>query len=408
MSKSIEPTAARKSVDRPKKPPGFPLGPHPSGKWQKKVDGKIEFFGRWGKVVNGTMKRIPGDGIKEALAEYQAFLINGKKTPKSDDGFTVKDLGNEFLNVKLLRLQSAEINGRTFAEYKQISERLVDRFGSRIVTELQPRDFDLFRAELAKRCGPSRLTKEIVIVKMIFKFAYDSGSIDKPVRYGQGFARPTKATLRKHRAQQPKKLFTAQQVRTLIDAAGVPLRAMVLLGINCGFGNSDVATLPMSAVDLDGGWITFPRPKTGVARRAKLWPETVEALRTAIESRPTPRDKADASLYFLTKQGHAWVRSREGGVQVDAVCQEFSKLQTAAGVKTAGSGFYAIRHTFRTIADATKDFPACRMIMGHTDGGIDDFYVEGIDDARLIAVSEYVRAWLPVSSPRGEKEGGAE
>jgi hypothetical protein len=48
---------------------------------------------------------------------------------------------------------------------------------------------------------------------------------------------------------------------------------------------------PLSALNLDGGWINFPRPKTGVARRAKLWPETVEALKAAIAVRPAPRDE---------------------------------------------------------------------------------------------------------------------
>ena len=37
----------------------------------------------------------------------------------------------------------------------------------------------------------------------------------------------------------------------MIDAAGVQLQAMIFLGINCGFGNADCGTLPLSAVDLD-------------------------------------------------------------------------------------------------------------------------------------------------------------
>ena len=46
-------------------------------------------------------------------------------------------------------------------------------------------------------------------------------------------------------------------------------------GVNCGFGNGDCASLPLSAVNLDAGWIDFPRPKTGINRRCPLWPETV-------------------------------------------------------------------------------------------------------------------------------------
>ena len=50
-------------------------------------------------------------------------------------------------------------------------------------------------------------------------------------------------------------------------AVNPTLRAMILLGVNCGFNNKDCADLPLKALDLDGGWINFPRPKTGIPRR---------------------------------------------------------------------------------------------------------------------------------------------
>lgn len=42
-------------------------------------------------------------------------------------------------------------------------------------------------------------------------------------------------------------MFEAAELRRIIAAAKQPLGAMVLVGINCGFGNSDCATLPKSA-----------------------------------------------------------------------------------------------------------------------------------------------------------------
>jgi hypothetical protein len=44
------------------------------------------------------------------------------------------------------------------------------------------------------------------------------------------------------------------------------LKAMILLGINCGYGNADCGTLPLSALDLKNGWINYHRPKTGIVR----------------------------------------------------------------------------------------------------------------------------------------------
>jgi hypothetical protein len=40
----------------------------------------------------------------------------------------------------------------------------------------------------------------------------------------------------------------------------------MLLAINAGMGNNDVAQMPIGALDLAGGWRNYPRPKTGVRR----------------------------------------------------------------------------------------------------------------------------------------------
>jgi integrase len=155
---------------------------------------------------------------------------------------------------------------------------------------------------------------------------------------------------------------------------------------------------------LDNGWIDYARPKTGIDRRCPLWPETVDALRAAIAERPEPKDQADAELVFVTKYGKRWVRERvtkdkDGAiancVRIDGVALQFGKQMRSLSINgRRGLGFYSLRHSFRTVADATKDFPAIRLIMGHADGSIDDVYREHIENERLIAATEHVRQWL--------------
>ena len=86
------------------------------------------------------------------------------------------------------------------------------------------------------------------------------------------------------------------------------MRATVLLGINCGFGNNDCATLTFKNLDLEGGWHSHPRPKTSVPRRCPLWSETVGAIRDWLKVRPKPRDPAHADLVFLTSKGLPFIR----------------------------------------------------------------------------------------------------
>src|SRR5438105_9763333 len=88
---------SRKAADRPGKPyPDFPLSPHASGAWQKKIRGKIHYFGRWGKVVNGKLEQLPGDEWwKPALELYQEQkddLFAGRTPRVKGDGLTVAAL----------------------------------------------------------------------------------------------------------------------------------------------------------------------------------------------------------------------------------------------------------------------------------------------------------------------------
>jgi integrase len=166
---------------------------------------------------------------------------------------------------------------------------------------------------------------------------------------------------------------------------------MILLGINCGFGNADCGKLPLSAVDLDKGIIDFPRPKTGIARRCPLWPETVAAIRAALAIRPRPKTKEVAPLVFVTKYGRSWARTDPNSPMTRIMIE----LATALGITgRKGLGFYTLRHTFRTIADESKDQPAVDFIMGHVDASMAGHYRERIDDSRLLAVVEHVRSWL--------------
>ena len=386
---------SRKAAERPKKPyPEFPLTPHPSGAWQKKIRGKIHYFGRWAKRVNGKLVRVEGDGWEEALELYkaQADDLHAGRTPRvKGDGLTVADLCNRFLTAKQHQREAGEITARTFDEYKATTDRLVSTFGkARLVDDLAGDDFEALRDAMAKQWGPVRLGNEIQKVRTVFKYGFEAGLIEKPIRYGPQFKKPSASVLRRHRAKNGERMLEADELRTLIAAAPVQLKAMLLLGVNAGFGNHDIAMLPLSSLDLDAGWVNYPRPKTGIARRCPLWPETVAALREAIAARSEPRQEEARSLVFVTTRGRPWL-SRGIANPVSVTARDLLK---AVGIHHEGIGFYTLRHVFRTVADAARDPVAIDLIMGHCDPSMGGHYRERIDDSRLVAVVEHVRAWL--------------
>lgn len=79
----------------------------------------------------------------------------------------------------------------------------------------------------------------------------------------------------------------------------------------------------------------------------------------------------------------------------DYVSSQFRALLKKLGLNRKGATFYALRHTFRTVADETLDFPAVRLVMGHSDNNVmDETYRHNIGDERLKAVAEHVHSWL--------------
>jgi integrase len=374
-------TPRKKKTVKPAKPyADFPLFPHATKRWAKKIKGRMVYFGPWSDP-------------DAALAKYQEQrddLYAGRTPRVQGDGLTIRDLVNRFLNAKRRLKDAGEIAWRTFEEHKRVGLLLAKFFGvTRLVTDLAVDDFERLRAALAETRGPKTLANEIQRIRTVFKYGYDAGLVDHPMRYGQGFDKPSRRTLRLARAAKGPMMFEAEEIRRMLGAAGVQLKAMILLGINCGFGNGDCGGLRLHHLDLAGGWVNYPRPKTGIQRRCALWPETVAAIRDALAKRPAPKEGTATDLVFVTQKGHAWAKE----TAENPVSKETRKLLDAIGVNGARN-FYALRHTFETIGGEARDQVAVNHIMGHSDGSMAATYRERISDERLRAVAEHVRQWL--------------
>ena len=404
----------KSSTQKPAKPyHDFPLFPHATGRWAKKIHGKLRYFGPWGDW-------------KAALDEYQrqaGDLHAGLPPTPKTTRLTIRELVNHFLSAKRLKVESGAMRPTMFVSYSRTCEDLVAAFGNREVEGLRPADFSLLMSQLyAKGWGAVSIANAVQRVRTVFRYAGpdQAGLISRAVSYGPDFRRPERRVLRIARANAGPRMFEATDLQTILaDSPTAAMRAMILLGINCGFGNHDVSTLPLSALKLDAGWVAHHRPKTGIPRRCPLWPETVAALREVIAHRTQPADPADADLVFITRLGRPWhgddlqqaaFEATKPGeqpklVQYDPV-GEMSKLLRRLNLHRRGVGFYALRHTFETIAGGTPDQAAqvaVDAIMGHDRGDMASAYRERIDDSRLRAVADHVHGWLFAGSPDGRQ-----
>lgn len=377
---TASPSRGKPDKMKPERPDGSPLFWHAAGGWAKKIRGKLHYFGRVSHA--------------DALAVYEQEKndLHAGRAPRAEQAaeqLTVRLLCAKFLAWKLHLKDAGELSPHTLSKYSDACKLLMNVLGrGRLVSDLRPDDFEKLRKRMARTWGPVRIGNFVNAIRTVFNYGVKNGLM-APIVYGEGFRRPSKKTLREHRQSKGLKMFEAAELRGMLDKARQPLRAMLLLGINCGFGNSDVGNLPQSALDLAGGWVTYPRPKTAIERRIPLWPETVEALREWSCERPEARKPEHAGLVFITAKGGCWARQ-----ELDSpVSKETAKLLKACGLN-GHRGFYCLRHTFQTIGDNAGDFIAVRKIMGHATDDIGDVYRERVPDDRLQRVTDHVRGWL--------------
>ncbi|MEZ6102734.1 MAG: tyrosine-type recombinase/integrase [Pirellulaceae bacterium] len=376
-------SASASGKEKPEKPSkNFPLHAHASGQWAAKIKGQRRYFGPWDD---------PQAALKRYLEERDDLLAGRKPRPRTPDGLTIEALCNQFLDFKYQLVVAGELSRRHHDDLRRAGEAVVTEFGrGRMVEDLRPDDFASLRAKMAKRWGVSSLKRELANIKQAFNWAYKNDLIDRPVKFGTSFSAPSQKAQRAARAEASR-MIEAHEIRTINDAATLSLRAMVLLAVNCGYGNSDIAHLEFRHLDLNSGWATFPRRKTGVARRAKLWPEAIAAVEAVTADRKAPRDAEHKQIVFLTKRRQPWVAV---GNRANPISAEFRKIVEKLGIYRRGLSFYSLRHVFRTIGDESLDQPAVNYVMGHVDTTMAGVYRQRISDERLERVADHVHAWL--------------
>lgn len=258
---------AKKERTKPNKPyPSFSLTAHPNGQWCKKIRGQVRLFGVWSDAEAAL------DGYFAEAADLHAGRLPRRVTA---DGVTIKEACNAYLGWQSAKLDAAEIGPRWFEDCRGVLQDFTKHIGiGGLLEDIRAQELQRYRARLARLLGVHALSRRITVIKAMFKYAYETELIDRPMKMGYAFQKLSAAQRRRarHRAETEngKRLFKRAEVLRILDASEDYLKPAVLLGINGGFGNTDCATLPKSVVDLPDHLISYSRPKTGAQRVVPL------------------------------------------------------------------------------------------------------------------------------------------
>lgn len=193
---------------------------------------------------------------------------------------------------------------------------------------------------------------------------------------GDGLVKPFEAlhskryTFRAVRSE-PVKSLTVDEVKEVLDTAKGIMRLHIMLMLNCGFLQRDIATLKIS--QYKDGRIVRRRSKTDHKGTREvtwtLWPETVALLEQYKQT--------SGEHLLLTSNGTVWADSKK-----DAIASIYNKLDTGIALKrfrqTSGNAI------FKQFGKHVYDH-----FMGHGQGVVDRGYLE-----REQAELDKAVAWL--------------
>ena len=256
-----------------------------------------------------------------------------------------------------------------------------------------------YRLSLAEKTSIGVITANCYIlhVRMLLKWAEEVHGL-QTVRLGciKMFSANRKAKAG-HGQKQHRDAMDWDELEKLFRVADGVDTSLLLLGVNCGFGNMDIGTLKLADVDLDKATVTHCRSKTGVMRQLKLWPQTVSVLRQYLKyHRGTPAEPQFADRFFIGTRGRplCWERTDSDGKfrRSDAIKNRFVRLYKKARLKRPyGRGYYALRHFFATqIGICSHDLREVQSVLGHKNISM-QFHYRSDQKEKAIAAQKHIQ-----------------
>jgi integrase len=193
--------------------------------------------------------------------------------------------------------------------------------------------------------------------------------------------------------------FSDDEVKKLLaacDGFSGRTKLYLLLGLNCGTLQNDIAELEDGEVNLDAGTLTRPRSKTpdGPTVTYKLWPETAELLRKYKAKAKVPGERG-GNLFLLTERGVPLVKYwLEDGKQrrYDVIQSAWSRLMERVDFHKP---FKVLRKTASTkLGDHSLFKFYAGYFLGHSPRSVDEKSYVKPSDREFFEACDWLRTAL--------------
>jgi integrase len=176
-----------------------------------------------------------------------------------------------------------------FLEASYPSAVCVDQIDPGILNAYRDAEWSLVSSGNGGKISKVTLRKRLATVVRWLRWLVDENILAQPPKDLTTYGRV--------KLDKPKPVFySPDEIEELARLATERTKLYIMLALNCGYTQKDIATLEPSMIDWETGIITRDRHKTGVPTRAKLWPSSLALLRKH-------RNPAETGLLLIDQNG---------------------------------------------------------------------------------------------------------
>jgi integrase len=373
----------------------------PSSQWRKMFQGRLYYLGRGRcktdrESYNEAVRRwkqilATADHAKTARSpapERDELNSGTPAVPAAHGGMDVKSVMSRFLAAKRSEAKAQEISRKRVEVLRYGTDPFVQRFGDLPIRSIGPRHLEEYRLLMLKKKEEGQLKASSInlyfsALKAFFNWAWNAEILDTPPRN-------IKALLVGDRRQQrpEKKYFNTDEIQAIFAACRAyherlvalgrtdPRRDLLttalLLGLNCGYTQADIADLRVLDVQLHGkiARIKRFRSKTDVRSNHPLWRKTIEMLRPWLDGR------SEQDLVFRWDDGRPIMRRKDAANPNDPIGDRFRNVIRQTLGTSDARRFRELRRTSADRCAQRRGVHVAAWFLAHKDASISSRYYD--------------------------------
>lgn len=337
--------------------------------------------------TNVMVDKLIGGDAGAALASKVESTRAKLKAPAMERAITL--FASKWLELAESRCRAGQLSNSRFDIYKREVNRFSAWIGEHATVEaIDPSAIEDYFAHLAAKVAsgehaPNTAALAFVSMKQFVVWLSERGVIPQP-----GNLKSRAFTFN----SGPKSIdvFTPEEIGELLRFSSERLRLYLLIMMNCGGYQSDVADMTQDEVDWKSGTIKRARSKTrdhgGLVVTYKLWPETFDLLK-----KHRAKDGPLALLHDGKPIARRWI---EDGVmkKYDAVLLEWKKLARRMRPKKIRLSMMHLRKTSASMLGTHPQYKFySSYFLAHAPGNITDSHYVIPSDAEFFEALTWLR-----------------